>query len=266
MPPEAGEVLTQDVLDSAEFKAAIDEATAAAVAAVQKTNVDLKTEKSAAIQQRDVLKTQLDAFGGGDILEQLGGADGISKLVEFKTRLEKDDLGKLLAEGKHDEWYEKRTSALRQDHENQVTALSDKLSESGKQVDAALNRVRKMALRSEVVTACKESGVEASAMEDVQLRAERDFEYDADSDALVIRDENGGTVFGKDGSSPKTVGEWLEEQKEGSRHWFPPSKGGSAGGAGGPAAPGGAEDISKMPMDQYRATREKQKAKMGSNF
>lgn len=246
--------------NSAAFKSAVDSAVATAIEGVQKTNVDLKSEKTAITEERNSLKASIEAAGGIELLNNLGGAEGLEEVLAFKKRLESDELGQLLVSGKHDEWYERKTEALRQDHQNQVEALSKKVSDSDALISEANGRVRDMALNNEVRQACAEAEVNVSAIEDVQLRAGRDFKYDTDTGQLVIRDAEGGVVFGKDGESPKSVGEWLEEQRESARHWFPASKGSGAGGSE-TRPPGGKDDMSKLSMTEFKAERNKQKEK-----
>ncbi len=112
-----------------------------------------------------------------------------------------------------------------------------------------------------MANAATASGIEPGALLDVQLRAQTQFTFDQERDTLVIRDSDGGVVFGKDGKSPKSIKEWLDDQKEVSRHWWPPSKGGGAEGSG--RGSGGGKDMGSLSMAEYAAQRRKEGFKPG---
>jgi hypothetical protein len=236
-PPQEGGQPSDD-----QFRAAVE----AEVAGLKRSNEELKAEKVEAFKARDEMRA---------IYEKLGGEDGVTSLLKMRENLQNDELGRLLSDGKHEEWYDRRVAAMRQDHENQISSLNEALVKEQKQRELSEGKLRSTILNAEVLRAASALGVVPEAGPDVMLRAERDFTYDPERDQLVIRDENGGVVFGKDGANPKGIAEWLEEQKPTARHWWPASKGGGAGGSGEPAS-----ESSEMPKDfkAYRAARRKQ--------
>lgn len=231
-------------------QADIDAAVDKSVSGLKSTNAALKEEKTAVKKQLDGMQAQFD---------QLGGEDGIKTLSEFQKKLAADEGTKLLADGKHEEWFDRRTEALRKDHENQIEALNEKLAVADAAVTKADGRLIKQVLKADVLSAAKDAGTVAEAANDIQLRAERAFKWDAERETLVLHDEEGGVLFGKDGKSPKGVSEWLGEQKEASRHWWPPSKGAGADGSGDAGGDKGDEDISQLPYDQFAKKRSEQK-------
>ena len=148
---------------------------------------------------------------------------------------------------------------MRKDHENQIETLNTKLADAGDAVQKAEARLIKQVLKADVLSAAKDAGTVPEAAADIQLRAERAFKWDAEREQLVLHDDEGGVLFGKDGKSPKGVREWLDEQKEASRHWWPPSKGAGADGSGDAGGDKGDEDISQLPFDQFAKKRTEQK-------
>ena len=70
----------------------INQAVEEAVEGLKRTNAELKAEKTELKERHDALSAQFD---------KLGGDDGIEALVQMRARLENDEVGKLLAEGKH---------------------------------------------------------------------------------------------------------------------------------------------------------------------
>lgn len=239
----------------ANHEAAIAEAVEKAVAGLKENNAALKAEKQQEREKAETFQNLIDSLGGVDALKGLGNADQIKQLAEMRKRLENDENGRLLNEGKHDEWFDRRVSSLRKDHENQIAEVSRREAEAAAKADGYLKSLRQKILETEVGSAATGSGIESSALIDVQLRAQREFTFDEERNTLVLRDQDGGLVFGKDGKSPKTVREWLDDQKDVSRHWWPSSKG---GGANGSDRGGAAKDLSGLSMDDYSKTRKSQ--------
>ena len=226
-------------------------------AAIEKATGNLKAHNQKLIDEKRELESQFKGIKG--TLDKLGGDDGINALLTMKKNLEKDEVGKLLAEGKHDEWFEKRAASLKRDYENQLKNLSTQLEQATETNSLLDNKLRGTVLKAEVLSAAKDAGTLPSAVPDIQLRAERAFTFDTERETLVVKDENGGVLFGKDGTAPKTVAEWLDEQKEAARHWWPPSQGGGAGGSGDTGGQGTTEQLDKADMATFREKRMAQK-------
>lgn len=226
-------------------------------AAIEKAVTGLKTTNTALKEEKTGIKKTLDAMQKQ--FEALGGEEGIKTLSEFQKKLSEDESTKLLSEGKHEEWFDRRTEALRKDHENQLTAIGEKLTAADETATKAVARFNKKVLEADVLSAAKDEETVPGAASDIQLRAERAFVWDDEKEIMVTKDDKGGVLFGKDGSSPKTVREWLVEQKENSRHWWPASKGAGADGSGDTGGDKGDEDMGKLPYDQFAKKRQAQK-------
>ena len=232
-------------------QANIDEAVEKAVGGLKTTNQALKGEKTEIKKALDAMNAQFAA---------LGGEDGINKLSEFQKKLSEDESTSLLADGKHEEWFDKRTSALRKSHEKELGTVKEAELASNTRAEKAEARLHKSILKAEVLTAAKDAKTVPEAAADIRLRAERVFTWDDEREMLVIKDDDGDVVLSKDGKSPKSVTEWLDEQKEGARHWWPGSKGAGADGSGDGDGGGGDEDISTADFDTFAAKRKAQKA------
>jgi hypothetical protein len=237
---------------SGEFtQADIDTAVEKAVGGLKTTNQALKGEKTEIKKTLDAMNAQFTA---------LGGEDGIKKLSEFQKKLSEDESTSLLADGKHEEWFDKRTAALRKSHEKELGTVQEATEAANGRAEKAEARLHKTILKAEVLTAAKDAGTVAEASADIRLRAERVFTWDDERESLVVKDEDGDVVLSKDGKSPKSVAEWLDEQKEGARHWWPGSKGAGADGSGDGGEGGGDEDISTADYPTFAAKRKLQKA------
>jgi len=217
-PEGGGDLQTQ-------FTAAVEKATEG----LKNTNKALKEEKKA---ESEKLKALLNQF------DDLGGADGVKNLMAQRAEMLKTEEGKRLASGKHEEWLGLKTTAMRKDHENQLTAVREEAKKIAEERDASVSELRTLRLSVDVSRAMTEGKVRTDSpalADDILAAAEKVFTYDPDRKAMVIK-EDGGVVFGKDGKTPKTVTEWLNEQQESRRHWWGDSVGGGARGSvnGGP--------------------------------
>lgn len=239
-----------------DIDAKIAQAVEAAVGGLKKTNEALKGEKTQIKEQYESLNGLIESLGGVETLKGLGSADTVKQILEMRQRFEKEESGKLLTEGKYDEWFDKRFQGARKDYENQIAEVAKARDEANAKAEGYLGSYRKKILETEVASAAAASGIEPGALIDVQLRAQNMFSFDQEREALVLRDQDGGVVFGKDGKSPKSIREWLDDQKEVSRHWWPASKGGGAEGSGRGGA--GGKDIGSLSMSEYAAQRRKE--------
>jgi len=226
-----------------QVQAAVDKATAG----LKKTNADLKAEKTDLRQKFDGLAA---------VIEKIGGEDGAKALLEMKTRFEADDVGKLLSEGKTDEWLAANVKAIKGEHEQQVASLTKKLDEALASGDSAAAAFANLKLDIAVREACSTSeGFRPTAVEDALLYARNRFTFDKERGLPVMKDANDTVILGKDGETPMSVLEDLEAAKESRRHWWEGSQGaGASGGVGGGAS--GEKKIEDMTLDEYRKHRE----------
>lgn len=212
----------------------------------------LKANRDEVLSEKRQLKEKLEGIEA--VIASAGGSDGIKALQELKARLEKDEIGTLLTQGKHEEWFEKRTARMRSESEQQVRKVTEELEKERKLRTVAEQARTDLLLETAVRAAAGKLGVIDSAVSDVILRARGAFSFDQERGVLTIKDEHGAAVLGKDGKTPMPVDEWLDSQKESARHWFPPSKGAGATGAVGAGA--GQPDLSKMSLADYAKWRE----------
>jgi len=166
-------------------------------------------------------------------IDKLGGTEGLTKLAEFQERLQGDELGKLLSAGKTDEWFDKRSEAMRADHANQIEALNKKLAEAEATGNGYRDQLSTMQITQQGSQAALESGVLKEHLDDVALWIKHEFVWSDEHSQPVVLDSEGAPVYGKDGTTPMGISEWLEGKKESKRQWWPESKGGGATGQGG---------------------------------
>ena len=265
--PDPVETATTTVADATDGVASATEVDldAKITAAVQKATEGIKgnrdeilAEKRAAVEERNEFKKIIDA---------LGGAEGAERLSKIKSQLEETELGKLLAEGKHDEWYETKTESMRTAHAKQVEVFGKKTKEAETRAQDAERRYSQMRVAHEFRDAASAAGIQDTAVGDVLLNAHgAQWAWSDELGKAVVLDKaTKEPVPGSDGVRPKTPTEWLEELKKEKRHWWPPSQGADLeGGADGVPGIPDAEAVGNMSLDAYRKWRKKQGMSEGS--
>lgn len=229
---------------------------------VEKELSGIRNKNSELITTNKELKKQHEEVIGR--LEGLGGDEGIQRLQTMHENLMKDELGKLLAEGKHEEWFEAKVQAKDADHLSQVTKLTEELETARSEREVAVTAYKDQVRTVAIGAACIKCKVVESAHDDVQRAAAEVFDNDPEH-GLVIRDKNNAVIFGKDGQTPKTPEEWLDEQVNERRHWFQPS--GGVGAQSGLVRAGASNEVDLSAPGSVSEWREKRKKLgMGTGF
>jgi hypothetical protein len=185
-----------------------------------------------------VPKDKLDEFRSTNIqlsqqLEKFKNIDPAkyNELVDLQRQLNE---GELLKAGKIDEVVNGRVAAMRAELENQRDTFKTRAEKSESQL--ALLMIDSAA-RTEAV----KLGVEPTALDDVVLRARGVYRMVEGS--AVPQDAEGKVIYGKDGTTPMAMTDWITGLKKSAPHLFAGSRGGGAGG-GGRAATGSTANLS----------------------
>lgn len=157
-------------------------------------------------------KTKASAWGDLDPTETLSKLDRIKELETV--------VGGALDDKKIDEIVETRIGSRLGPVERAKAALEKTLADKDQALAELLHERRTNRIRDAVTKAALADKVTETALEDVNLLAERVFDV-ADDGKIVVKDT---------GLSPA---EWLADQKAKRPHWWPLSTGGGAGGSGG---------------------------------
>lgn len=199
--------------------------------------IELATVKREAAERRKAAK---------ELEEKYAGIDPV-KVREMMAKLDQDGEAKLLAEGKIDEVVNKRTEKLRADLQRQLDEAHGKAQAAEQRSKQYIQKALDNVLRAAAIKA----KIHEDAIDDVLLRGRSMFELD-EFGIAVQRDTDGNTVLGKDGKTPFTPDEWLENPP---KHWV--MNGSSGGGANGSGSGGG---MSKTTLMQLPA---KERMEMG---
>lgn len=156
-------------------------------------------------------KDKYRAFNNMDVTEVLAKLDKYDEL-EAAAADKLDDA-------KIQELADKRAQAKIAPLQRQITDLEATNTELKTQNEGFQANERKRTIHDAVRKVATDTKVVGSAMDDVLMYAERDFQIGDD-----------GKVLTKDGLP---VDLWLKDRQKDRPHWWPPSAGGGAGGGGG---------------------------------
>lgn len=192
-----------------------------------------------------VSKNKVDEFRDNNItlkqeIEELTDKYGKIDLEKYQELLDKaalDDGKKRIGMDKVDEIVAERTAAMKDEHANQLNALTEANTGLNGQLNGLL-------IDGTVRNSAMEAKVRAAALEDVVLRAKQTFKV-VDGKA-VAHDGDGKVIYGKNGTDPLSTSEWLAGLKTSAEHLFEPSTGGGAG--GGDQRPTGDQNQDKSTM------------------
>lgn len=162
------------------------------------------------------------------------------KVKGLLSKLENDEEAKLLAEGKIDEVINRRIEKQRAALEKQVKDAMTK----AEQAELRAKNFEQQVLDNSIRAAAAKAGVHQHAIEDALFRARTMFALDENGNAVQFDGEE--IKLGKDGKSPYSPIEWMEEMKEKAPHWFPAANTGGGGG-GNTGNNGGKIDLMKLP-------------------
>jgi hypothetical protein len=141
----------------------------------------------------------------------------VRKLAGEKQRLEEE---RQLKAGELDKVVENRVKGLKADWDKQVTALTGER-------DALTSRLTAIQIDQGVMTAATKRGLRPTAIPDITSRARTVFKLV--NGAPRAFEADGQTVrYGRDGVTPMTLEEWVDQQTTEAPHLFESNAGGGA--------------------------------------
>lgn len=187
-----------------------------------------------------VPSSKLDEFRTNNIelkrqIEQFKDVDP-KRYKELVDQFNKLNEKKLIDAGEVDKVVEQRVTALRTEMEKTVKDLTESR-------DGLSNRLASVLIDSTVKSAAIAVGAVPTAVDDVVLRAKALFTLK--DGEVVAMNSKGEVIYGKDGTTPLGIDEWVKTLKTMAPHLFAGMQGGGAGGSG-----HGGKDTSKMTPTQ----------------
>jgi len=175
-------------------------------------------------QDNDKLKRHVDSYGAITPAE----LEELRKKAETGGgEVDEEQLNTMV-----EERVAKRVSKMNEEHESALKAER----EARGQAETTLS---KLIIDTNVQTEAVKAGVRETAVEDVLLRARNIFRVENGS-AVPYKDDE--IVYGKDGKTPQTIGEWLADQASTAPHLFKENKGGGATPPGKPGQGGAGQE------------------------
>lgn len=164
-----------------------------------------------------------------EMTKQWEGVDPniIKNLVD---RMRNDEETKLLAEGKIDDVVNRRVENMKKDHTSQLEALSNKLKDYENEIKQRDHYLTELVIDHQIKDAYTSLDFEPAALDDIVRYARTIFKMDENRNAVPRDPATGSLIFGKDGKTPISAREWLENLAEKKPYLKRPSKGGGSQG------------------------------------
>lgn len=152
-----------------------------------------------------------------------------NEVKELRNIAQRVKDGELKTDDQIEQAVQDRLKVLKDGYEDNNKALHKELNEANQRAQTLTERLNRTRIDKEVTAAVivPESGVRTEALPDVLERAYRVFRVEDDN---LVPKKGESVIYGADGASPMTVGEWLTKLRDEAPHYF---KGNAGGGAGG---------------------------------
>lgn len=175
-----------------------------------------------------------------ELREQYEGIDDPERarelLVILKDVKDTSEAAKILKAGGIEPIIEQRTKAMKAEHQRTLDKLTGER-------DSYLSRLNDLEISQAAVTEAQKLGLKSAAVLDVTMRAKQVFRIHEGK--VVAFEADGKTViFGKAGTDPLSIAEWVNGLAASAPHLFEPNSGGGASGGG----TGGSPDPTANPF------------------
>lgn len=190
-------------------------------------------------------KTRIDEFRNNNILlqQQLDKLKDVdpAKYRELMDLDRKVKEKQLIEAGKVDEVVNLRVESMR-------TELTGQLTEKSTALETANKQLAILMIDRQVQAEAVKLGILPTAMDDILLRART--VYSMEAGVPVPKTVDGKVIYGKDGSTPMPMNEWVLSLKKAAPHLF---AGSSGSGAGGGHRTGGIDLSKASPLEKINA-------------
>lgn len=173
-----------------------------------------------------VPKSKLDEFRDTNVklmkdMEKFKDIDPVKyrELAETARKIQEKEW---IEKGEIDKVVEQRVALMREDFTQKEVTYKTSNEAMSRQLESLL-------IDNQVRDAATKLGVRASAVDDVLLRAKAVYRV-KDGVATPV-DSKGQVIYGKDGTNPMAVTDWVGSLKQTAEHLFQGSTGGGAGGS-----------------------------------
>lgn len=182
-----------------------------------------------------VPKSKLDEFRDTNVrllkdMEKFKDVDP-TKYRELLLEHQKIQEKEWIEAGELDKVVNQRVATMRAEFETKENEYKKSNESMSRQLESLL-------IDNEVRAAATKLGVRPTAVDDVLLRAKTI--YSIKDGVVTPKNSKGEVLYGKDGTTPMPITEWVDSLKKSADHLFVPSNGGGAPGSGSITPGGGA--------------------------
>lgn len=210
-----------EFIEDADLRAKAVEAHKASVATITE-GIDAKIEEAVG-----ALKAKNEELIGEKrtIQETLKNFDNIdpTKAREALDFLDGNEEAQMIKDGKIEDVLEKRTSALKSDHEAVVAELTSKLTETSSEAELHKGLYQRKMIEDSLRESALRAKVRPEALTDILLRGGSVFSL-ADDGSVEARTADGKLTKTED-DKVLTTSLWIETLKKTSPHYWPASQG-----------------------------------------
>lgn len=190
--------------------------------AVEKAVAGLKANRDEILKEKKVLSDSLKKFDGIDP----------DKMRDIMANIGKSEETKLITEGKLEEVWDLRSSAMQKHFDSQLTDRDTKISALSENENVLKKRLAELSLNTVLRKEASDQKLIPEAIDDAVFLGRSLFTMLKDG-SLAIVDNNGFTLPGADGKTALQPKEWLQGLKTTKPHWWAQSSGaGVTGGSG----------------------------------
>lgn len=219
--------------------------------------VGLKSNNQALKDEKKRAQDRIREYN--DILQGLGGEEGINQLQALKQKIEQDEELRLFTSGDREKYNDRILNRAKQDHANQIKIVQEERDKWKSQAESFVKRYQQREMEKSIVDGCADAGVNPRYYRAMTAQVRDDIIYDEETDRVLVKDTDGGLRYGKDGQ-PMQVGELIETLREDQPELFLQSTGGGAVGSvsGGIRRYTGVtnDEIRSMSVGDYKKLRE----------
>ena len=219
--------------------------------------VGLKSNNQALKDEKKRAQDRIREYS--DILQGLGGEEGINQLQALKQKIEQDEELRLFTSGDREKYNDRILNRAKQDHANQIKIVQEERDKWKTQAESFVKRYQQREMEKSIVDGCADAGVNPRYYRAMTAQVRDDILYDEETDRVLVKDTDGGLRSGKDGQ-PMPVGELIETLREDQPELFLQSTGGGAVGSitGGVRRYTGVtnDEIRSMSVGDYKKLRE----------
>jgi len=222
--------------------------------ALEKEITGLKANNSALKEEKK--KAQAKASNFNTLINDLGGEEGIQKLVELKTKIDQDEELRLFTSGDREKYNARVLGRAQQDHAAQLKSMKEERDSWQQAATSAIDRFRSREIDKSITDGCTDSGVNPRLYKAMSAQIKDDVVFDPETEKVLVKDGD-GIRYGKDGA-PMQVAELIETMREEQPELFLSSTGSGAVGSG--ITRRGSSitmaDIGAMSVEEYRKHRD----------